>query len=110
MVAHAIEASDPDVLDMILDISRSMLDFANDGEWETVARLEGRRGPLLLALFAEPIAPERVPEVAACVREVLNIDKQIITSGEAHRQTLMESLQDISRGRRAHLAYSDHLR
>jgi Flagellar protein FliT len=92
----------------IIRLSREMLETARQLEWGTVADLEARRKPLVLDCFREPAPKQDAAEVAAVVREILNLDQQVAELGKQCQTVLGSEIHTHNRGHAATSAYLSH--
>ncbi len=91
----------------ILDLARLMRKLASEGDWESVAVMQHRRQQMLESFFASPV-DGHVPELAAAIREMLEIDRFLIEAGRRERDALSESLQGLRQGAAGVAAYERH--
>ena len=86
-------------------MSGEMLAAAQGGHWETVMGLQGERQRRLEAYFASPVPPELADQVAAGIREMLELDRQIVDLGRKGMEELAGAMNGLRTGRRAQQAY-----
>lgn len=91
--------------DEFVAVSRDMLAAAQCGHWETVMGLQGERQRRLEAYFANPVSPELADQVAAGIREMLELDRQIVDLGRKGMEELAGAMNGLRTGRRAQQAY-----
>lgn len=89
----------------LLELTREMLDLGRDGDWVLFAQREEERQNLSRAIFATPVPREAAPAVAECIRRVLDLDQELITLAEAHRDKAARAMREVQRGRQAADAY-----
>lgn len=89
----------------LLDLTRSLLELAKAGDWVLLAAKEEERQRIARDLFATPVPPEAAPTVADCVRQVLDIDQQLLALVEAGREEAAKAMQDVKAGHKAAAAY-----
>lgn len=85
----------------LLELTREMLDLGQSGDWVLFAQREEERQGLSRAIFATPVPREAAPMVAECIRRVLDLDQELITLAEAHRDKAARAMRDVQRGRQA---------
>lgn len=89
----------------IVALTREMLARAQSGDWETTLGLEQQRQRMLTLFFAAPVPPGDAPGVAAGIREILDIDRELMELGKQGMDELAAKLEELSSGRRAVKAY-----
>ncbi len=89
----------------IIEISRKMLVQAQQDAWERVGELEARRRTLVAQCFQHTTVEQDAPEVAASVREILQLNEEVAALGRKHRQTLGADIRTNRVGRSARAAY-----
>ncbi|WP_435104267.1 flagellar protein FliT [Arhodomonas sp. AD133] len=89
----------------LLELTQEMLKLGEGGDWVAFAEREVERQRLSQELFATPVPRDAAPVVADCVRRVLDLDQELITLAESHREEAARALQDVQRGRQATDAY-----
>lgn len=87
-----------------------MLDNAEAGEWEAVARDEAIRRELFDALFSKPSNLADEAEVRKCIDEVLQINHRLEQLAAHARDNFKAELKTIGKGRKAVHAYTEHSR
>jgi hypothetical protein len=85
----------------LLELTRDMIDLGNAGDWVLFAQREDERQQLSRELFATPVPREAARVVADCVREVLDLDQQLISLAESGRDEAARAMEEVQRGRRA---------
>mgnify|MGYP000503010468 CR=1 FL=1 len=73
-------------LQQILLLSQEMLAKAGDHEWGLVAEIEARRSELVARCFQQPAQQQHAGEVAAAIREILQLNRKISDLGERYRR------------------------
>ena len=91
--------------DEFVAVSREMLAAAQRGHWETVMGLQGERQRRLEAYFATPVPPDLADQVAAGIREMLELDRQVVDLGRKGMEELAGAMNGLRTGRRAQQAY-----
>lgn len=89
----------------LLELTREMLDLGRVGDWVLFAQREEERQALSRTIFATPVPRAAAPLVADCIRRVLDLDQELITLAEAHRDQASRAMRDAQRGRQAANAY-----
>ena len=91
----------------ILRCTHEMLSHAREGEWDRLVELEEQRRPMIEAFFSTPPEPHEAPAVAEFIREVQEIDSQVMALAEEGKQATAEALRLLSNRQRAAHAYGD---
>lgn len=89
----------------LLELTQSMLAHARAGEWADLAAKEDRRQRLARDLFATPVPAEAASVVADCVRQVLDLDQELIQLTEAGREEAAKAVKNAQKGQQAASAY-----
>ena len=97
----------PDQIESLLVLTRSMLDAADAQKWDILAELETRRVGIISEIFAAPPSQRDAGRLAACLQQVLTLDRRIIDQGEAGLRELAGKLAEFDHGRRVQGAYQD---
>jgi Flagellar protein FliT len=92
----------------IISLSRDMLETAGRLEWDKVAELEERRKQLVMDCFREPVPKQDAAEVAAVIKEILNLDQQVTELGKQCQTALGSEIHSHKRGHAATSAYLSH--
>lgn len=92
----------------IIHLSRGMLETARQLEWDRVADLEARRKPLVMDCFREPAPKQDAAEVAAVIKEILNLNQQVAELGKQCQTALGSEIHTHNRGHAATSAYLSH--
>jgi hypothetical protein len=95
-----------DLFDQALRLTHGMLENAESNDWQTVIALEARRRTMLEQAFAtrEPLSEE----LAARVREILDLDKGLLEISTRLRDQLGGELNQLNKANRASQAYRAH--
>lgn len=88
-------------------ISRAMVAKAERGEWEDVMRMQAERQQRLEAYFAAVVPAELAEQVAAGIREILDLDRRVVALGRQGMDQLSGAMNGLRAGRRAQKAYGD---
>lgn len=94
----------------IVRLSREMLGRAGELEWDKVASLEVSRKRLVMECFREPTSEQDGAEVAAAIKEILNLNQQVTELGKQCQAQLGGEIHAHNRGRTATSAYLSHTR
>lgn len=89
----------------LLALTREMVELGQAGDWPAFAAREQERQQLSSELFASPVPRAAAPVVADCIRRVLDLDQELFTLTETHRDEAARALKDRQRGQRAANAY-----
>ena len=89
----------------LLALTREMLELARAKDWPALAMREAERQQTARELFASPVPPEAATAVADCIRELLNIDQELIVLTEAGREEAAQAMNDVRTGQKARDAY-----
>ena len=85
-----------------------MLETARRLEWDKVADLEARRKQLVMDCFREPSPKQEAAEVAAVIKEILNLNQQVAELGKQCQTALANEIHTHNRGQAATSAYLNH--
>lgn len=99
------QAPEREPFDVFVQTTREMFALAQQGEWETVARLQAERQHRLEAYFQTPVPAALADEVAAGIREILELDRQVMDLGRQGMDDLARKMGDVRMGRRVQQAY-----
>jgi len=97
-------------LSEILTISQTMLAHARRGEWPELTQIEKRRGKLLEDFFSQTITPEMASIIEEVIRQVMDVDKEVIALGEEMQKQMGKDLREIGKGKTATRAYTENSR
>lgn len=92
----------------IIHLSREMLEAARQLDWDKVAELEACRKPLVMECFREPVPKQDAAEVAAVIKEILNLNQQVAELGKQCQTALGSDIHTCNRGHAATSAYLSH--
>ena len=91
----------------ILEQSRTMLERARLGDWQTVIRVAAERDQLVYRFFSEdPVAKDSC-RVAEILNEVFRLNRRVEALTRKGREQLQEGLQKVQEGRKAMRAYGE---
>ncbi len=93
-------------LKQIILLSQTMLEKARDESWDEIFVLEKTRGELLDSFLSSVVKPEYSQEVAAGIKTVIEIDKDIMALGQLKKLDLAQMLQTMGQGIKAVKAYT----
>lgn len=92
----------------IIALTRSMLDAAHAQRWETVAELDAQRAALLARALAVETASAEHKWLAAPIKHLLALNRQLVALGEGQLCDVERQLQNIALGRRAEQMYGEN--
>jgi hypothetical protein len=92
-------------LEQVLLLSKDMLAKAGDHEWGLVAEIEARRRELVMRCFQQPGQQTDASEVAAVIKEILRLNRQITDLGKRYQDQLGTEIHSNKLGRTASAAY-----
>jgi hypothetical protein len=93
-------------LEQLLALSLSMLEKAVAQSWDELCVLEARRRELLEPFLLTPVAPDCAAAVAAGIKTIIAIDRDIMTLSELKKFDLAQTLQTLDQGKKAVKAYT----
>lgn len=103
---HSADANQPrESFEDFVAMSRAMLNRAQRGEWEEVMRMQGERQERLEAYFAALVPAQLADQVAAGIREILDLDRRIMELGRRGMDALAGEMNGLRAGRQAQKAY-----
>jgi hypothetical protein len=91
----------------LLDYSRSMLDKAEAGEWESLTAMADERRSRLEAFFAEPVPVELADTVAVGIHRIGDIDAAISAFAKEASKQFASEHGLLKKRQQANQAYSD---
>jgi len=97
-------------LGLIEALTEKMLLNAKQQQWDVVSKLEAERSQLIYTFFETPPTLAEAEHVASFIRHVLEADRKIIALSANEQKGILQSSQEISRGKQASLAYTAHHR
>lgn len=74
----------------VLTMTRDMLNSAEDGDWERVARLERRRRDDLARCFSEAPSPEHGELVAEALAVILHLNEELMARLRDARESVLQ--------------------
>jgi hypothetical protein len=92
----------------LLETTREMLKKAGSGDWESVARLQGRQNRLAREIFEVSMAASETCEIAATIMEVLRTNARTLELFDCERKTCIAELHSCFNRRQALKAYSSN--
>lgn len=104
LVTNETSAREP--FDAFVQTTREMLSLAQQGEWETVMGLQAERQQRLEAYFSSSVPAHLAEQVAAGIREILDLDRQLMELGRQGMDELARNMNGLRTGRRAQQAYT----
>ncbi|MFK5913932.1 MAG: flagellar protein FliT [Woeseiaceae bacterium] len=90
---------------VVLRLSKKIAELAHREDWESAREMEAERHTALLELFEHPDINEALPSMQSILREVMQLDAEVIIKGETELQQMSSQLCDLGKGKRAVNAY-----
>ena len=90
----------------VMALSETMLEAAQEQDWDRLNTLTAQRQPLLEQVFADARRRMSPDALQRCILRLLEIDKRIIQLGQQSQRQMLEKLSDFGRGRKAKQAYA----
>jgi hypothetical protein len=85
----------------LLELTQAMLAMARTGDWVGLARGEHERQELARDLFATPVPQDAAATVAECIRQMLDLDSELLVLTSAAREEAARAMQDVRTGQKA---------
>lgn len=101
-----VESKRTKQLKEILDITHEMLGSAREGEWTTVIEQEAQRQKVMHEFFSKKVSVREAEIVAAGIRQILDIDKQVMELGKNRMLHLSGQVTGVRKGQKAQKAYA----
>jgi len=98
--------SRPHILSEILALSQQLRQLAAGSKWDQVQVLEAQRQPLIQACFPLDDALPDAERMAEQLRQIIDLDRQVVAMAGAAREEAGEALNKMGRGRVATQAYA----
>ena len=95
--------------EVILQMSRSMLEDADQEEWDRITDRQEQRQLLIEQFFATPVPATDAERVASGIREMLDIDRMLIDRSKQAMNGLSTDLRKIKQGNKAKQAYAGNM-
>ncbi len=92
-------------LSAALAMTEEMVSVAKDEDWDKLSALEARRQALIQSAFARPIPPADSATMAAVIRRIQALTRDLITTIGQGRDSIADALDTMAKGRRARSAY-----
>ena len=92
----------------ILELSREMRVLADGEEWEQLLEKETERRVAIGVFFAQPVSVEQAPGVAAGIKDLMEMDKEMLSLFVVAREHVVGKMGTMKTGRRMDSAYSAH--
>jgi hypothetical protein len=89
----------------ILALSGEMLESARSGAWPRVTEAARRRRERVEAFFSLPVAPHEAEWVAEGIRQVLDLDRELLGLVQAGREECSAAVVHLRKGRESRNAY-----
>ena len=93
--------------EQILELSREMRGLADEEEWERLLEKEIERRVAIGEFFAQPVSIEEAPAVAAGIKALMEMDKEMLSLFEVAREEVAQKMGAMKTGRRMEDAYSN---
>ena len=90
----------------ILGLTSSMLEKAQAHEWAAVMDMEVERQGRLVDFFATAVTHAEAADVATAIRQMQEINRQIMEQGGHLQQQIAGELRGLATGRKATQAYN----
>ena len=92
-----------------LDISRQMLEFAKNNDWEKLPDLENNRKKIMRSVFEAKNSvsklPSNAPEIEQTIKNVLLINNKIEQLAQQEKVTIGQQLHGLKKKQNVHSAY-----
>jgi hypothetical protein len=100
------------MLGQIITLSEQMLSLARQGEWERLTERQVERQQMIEQVFpldlgAMAAGPVGADGAARQIREILDLDKQLMRLARAQQQEIGQTLGKLNQGRVATRAYQE---
>lgn len=92
----------------IAAMSQAILAAAQANDWDAVSALEPQRRTLMEAFFAYPVGVADADAVAQGIREVLDVDREVMVLCQQTKDALSQQMGQLTQGRRAEAAYTSN--
>ncbi len=89
----------------IMSLSRDMLDGAREREWDNVRKMQAQRLELLHRYFTTSPTPAELERISPEVRELLEMDEEVMKLGRQAQQQLAAGIKVLRSGKSARRAY-----
>ena len=89
----------------IIEISHSMQSCARQGKWEEVQDMEVSRREIMLNFFSTTASVDEAEWISRGIREVLEIDREIMDLGKKNLHKLSQQIQNLKVGEKVEKAY-----
>lgn len=89
----------------LFELTRAMAQCGSSQDWDQLSKIEMRRRLVISEIFATECVRDEAIAVRACVRQILEMDRQMIEQGEAAMRAISRELESLGQGRRAVQAY-----
>ena len=88
-----------------LQLTQQMKKLADEGSWDELASLEKKQSALLKACFESRPSFANRQQAETTVRQILQLNQEILQLGQEAQMAVREELQSINKGRNAAKAY-----
>ncbi|MCK5093040.1 MAG: flagellar protein FliT [Gammaproteobacteria bacterium] len=95
-------------LNSILEHTRKMLDACGQEQWESLVSMEDDRRKMVEAFFVPAPEQQESEAVASAIRQMQELDKELIKQCTEARQACLQKLTNIDVGKKVSAAYVDN--
>ena len=92
-------------LKKFLDISRKMLKFAKNNDWDKLPDLEVERKRIMSSFFEEQISELDSTKIEQVIKDVLLINEKIEQLAQQEKVVVGQQLQGLKKKQNVHSAY-----
>lgn len=91
--------------EVVLRLSKNIAELAQRHEWQSARKLEAERHIAMQELFAHPDIDQALPSMTSILKEVMQLDAEVIIKGESELEHMANKLNELGKGKRAVNAY-----
>lgn len=95
-------------LQRVVEYSKTMLENAQAGNWDSVIKIEARRGELLKKLFSVSPQDNNVAEMDAEIRKIISINEKLEAITLSAREDARSDMASANKGRHAVDVYAQN--
>ncbi len=95
-------------LRQLLQLTEEIVQSAREKDWDAMIEKEQQRRSLLREFFQHSIALNEVSHIEETIRQVMALDRKIISLAEAGKLEILKKMRNLSAGRHAIDAYVDN--
>ena len=92
----------------ILELSKTMMECAQNGAWEDLGKTEAYRQSLITAFFDEPSLASELEWIELGIHELLRLDKMIVQISKSELDSIQADLQKLQQGKQGINAYQQN--